>query len=320
MTKHYALSLKQPWAALLVYGRKTVEVRRWATTRRGPVLIHAARVPDPRPEAWAQVPPELREAARLVGGVVGAADLTGLVAYRTPQLFVADQGRHLNDPSWFLPPLPVRLRLRQPAAAAVPGVPGQRPFLHHRRLAGEDGMTRLLVSVRSAAEAEAALAGGAAVIDVKEPTRGALGRADDARDRRRGAQPSPAGRRSAPPSASCATGRRRTCLACLPSLAYVKCGLAGCAGDAGRLVAVGDRRAGRCRAGSGAVVSDGGRGLRRLAAGAGAAAGRGVYVRLPAAGLGTAARHLGQGRPDAARLDEPGRNATGCAASAATPA
>jgi uncharacterized protein (UPF0264 family) len=38
----------------------------------------------------------------------------------------------------------------------------------------------LLVSVRSAAEAEAALAGGAALIDVKEPRRGPLGRADDA--------------------------------------------------------------------------------------------------------------------------------------------
>ena len=41
-------------------------------------------------------------------------------------------------------------------------------------------MTRLLVSVRSAAEAEAALRGGADVIDVKEPGRGPLGRADDA--------------------------------------------------------------------------------------------------------------------------------------------
>src|SRR5207247_1469374 len=39
-------------------------------------------------------------------------------------------------------------------------------------------MTRLLISVRSAAEAEVALAGGADVIDVKEPRRGALGRAD----------------------------------------------------------------------------------------------------------------------------------------------
>ena len=41
-------------------------------------------------------------------------------------------------------------------------------------------MARLLVSVRSAAEAQAALAGGAAIIDVKEPDNGALGRADPA--------------------------------------------------------------------------------------------------------------------------------------------
>ena len=40
-------------------------------------------------------------------------------------------------------------------------------------------MTRLLVSVRSATEALSALAGGAAIIDVKEPSRGPLGRADD---------------------------------------------------------------------------------------------------------------------------------------------
>lgn len=39
-------------------------------------------------------------------------------------------------------------------------------------------MTGLLVSVRNAAEAQAALAGGASVIDVKEPDRGALGAAD----------------------------------------------------------------------------------------------------------------------------------------------
>jgi uncharacterized protein (UPF0264 family) len=37
----------------------------------------------------------------------------------------------------------------------------------------------LLVSVRSVEEAEAALAGGADLIDVKEPSRGSLGRADD---------------------------------------------------------------------------------------------------------------------------------------------
>lgn len=40
--------------------------------------------------------------------------------------------------------------------------------------------SRLLVSVRSADEALAALAGGADLIDVKEPARGSLGRAPDA--------------------------------------------------------------------------------------------------------------------------------------------
>jgi uncharacterized protein (UPF0264 family) len=40
-------------------------------------------------------------------------------------------------------------------------------------------MTQLLVSVRSASESEAALRGGAALIDVKEPKRGSLGRASD---------------------------------------------------------------------------------------------------------------------------------------------
>jgi uncharacterized protein (UPF0264 family) len=38
---------------------------------------------------------------------------------------------------------------------------------------------QLLVSVRSAVEAEAALEGGADIIDVKEPSRGSLGRAGD---------------------------------------------------------------------------------------------------------------------------------------------
>ena len=38
-------------------------------------------------------------------------------------------------------------------------------------------MARLLVSVRSASEARAAVEGGAAIVDVKEPSRGSLGRA-----------------------------------------------------------------------------------------------------------------------------------------------
>ena len=35
------LSVRQPWASLLVRGVKDIENRTWSTTYRGPVLIHA---------------------------------------------------------------------------------------------------------------------------------------------------------------------------------------------------------------------------------------------------------------------------------------
>jgi hypothetical protein len=99
----YALSVKQPWAALLAAGVKTVEVRTWPTTRRGPLLIHAGKVPDDRPEAWAWVTtPQLRAAAELRGGVVGVGELIGCVSYPTRTAFEADRGRHLNLPDWFV--------------------------------------------------------------------------------------------------------------------------------------------------------------------------------------------------------------------------
>jgi hypothetical protein len=97
----YALSIKQPWATLLVSGLKSIEVRGWSTKRRGRVLIHAGRIPDRRRRAWAQVPEHLREAAGLLGGIVGAAELTGCVVYRSRETFATDKPRHLNDPAWF---------------------------------------------------------------------------------------------------------------------------------------------------------------------------------------------------------------------------
>jgi hypothetical protein len=103
--KQYALSLKQPWAALLANGHKTIEVRRWATAKRGRVLIHAARIPDERPEAWAHVPPELMALCRLTGGIVGEGTITGCLAYRTLDAFLAQRPLHLNEPSWFQPGL-----------------------------------------------------------------------------------------------------------------------------------------------------------------------------------------------------------------------
>ena len=100
----HALSLRQPWAALLASGRKSIEVRRWRTSRRERILIHAARAPDERPEAWLHVTPELLVLARMTGGIVGAGHLTVCRTYRSARAFAADQAQHLNRPEWFAPP------------------------------------------------------------------------------------------------------------------------------------------------------------------------------------------------------------------------
>ena len=103
-TKFLAISVKQPWAALLVAGVKTVEVRTWATRARGPVLIHAAKTADDRPEGWALVnAPELQALAALRGGIIGRADLASCVRYRTAEAFAAAAEAHRNAAEWFRP-------------------------------------------------------------------------------------------------------------------------------------------------------------------------------------------------------------------------
>ncbi len=101
MAKVYALSLKQPWAELVVSGKKTIEVRSWATKIRGPVLVHAARIADPRPEAWKWITDDMRPLTELTGGVIGQVELADCIAYPDQTKFAADRNRHLNDPAWF---------------------------------------------------------------------------------------------------------------------------------------------------------------------------------------------------------------------------
>ena len=38
-----SLSLNQPYAELLISGKKTIEVRRWNTNFRGQFLVHASK-------------------------------------------------------------------------------------------------------------------------------------------------------------------------------------------------------------------------------------------------------------------------------------
>ena len=125
----YALSVKQPWAALLAHGVKCVEVRTWPASRRGRILIHASKIPDARPEAWKWVTtPELRLAAGLRGGVVGVGELTGCIAYPTAAAFEADAGRHLNAPDWYVEEGLFGLTFRELRPVAFYAVPGNTFF------------------------------------------------------------------------------------------------------------------------------------------------------------------------------------------------
>jgi uncharacterized protein (UPF0264 family) len=244
----YALSLKQPWAALLVHGLKTIEVRNWPTARRGRVLIHAAQVPDDRAEAGRRVPPELRDEVRQLGGIIGAATLVDCKTYRSREAFAADQALHHNEPGWFVPPVLYGFVFTGPAVLPFRPCGGQVRFFRvdgpealppgevplgvpvPARPAAVAGRSGLLVSVRGADEVEAALAGGAALIDVKEPRRGALGRAGDETIAEVAA--AVAGRLSV----SAALGELRQAVglelpAALDRLAFVKWGLAGYPGQ-----------------------------------------------------------------------------------------
>ncbi len=90
-------------------------------------------------------------------------------------------------------------------------------------------MAELLVSVRSVREAADALAGGAVVIDVKEPSRGSLGRADD--DTVAEVVRFVAGRRSV--SAAMGELVERKLPFRVAGLSYAKWGLARCRGRPG---------------------------------------------------------------------------------------
>lgn len=88
-----ALSLRQPWAAIVLFHGKRIENRRWYTSFRGPFLIHASkgmthREFDEALECARRVlgdkcPNEADLRAQLqFGGIVGRAQIVDVVAPR----------------------------------------------------------------------------------------------------------------------------------------------------------------------------------------------------------------------------------------------
>ena len=74
------ISIRQPWASLIVSGAKDVENRTWSTRYRGPILIHASRTVDKISNDEFQARFEMPlPAALLRGGVIGTAEIVDCV-------------------------------------------------------------------------------------------------------------------------------------------------------------------------------------------------------------------------------------------------
>jgi len=88
-----ALSIRQPWAHLVVKGIKRIENRTWATNYRGPLLIHAANY-------WHAIPIEEIEARFRVriprdlprGAIVGRVELVDIVTQSRDRFFEGPYG------------------------------------------------------------------------------------------------------------------------------------------------------------------------------------------------------------------------------------
>ena len=106
-----ALSIRQPWAWLIVNGHKDVENRVWPTKFRGPVLIHASKGMTRDEYACAHVCaedqgitlPPFEELER--GGIVGRAEITDCVTRSESPWFFGDYGFVMtkSEPVHFTP-------------------------------------------------------------------------------------------------------------------------------------------------------------------------------------------------------------------------
>ena len=89
-----ALSLKQPYAELILQHRKTIELRKWNTKFRGQFLIHASKTPDKEAMSrfnFKNLP---------LGQIVGKATLVNVKPYKTPEEHKADADKHLANTTW----------------------------------------------------------------------------------------------------------------------------------------------------------------------------------------------------------------------------
>jgi ASCH domain-containing protein len=93
------LSLKQPYADLLVSGKKTIETRTWNTKFRGQFLVHASKTINEKACKRLKM-----DRTRLVtGAIIGKANLYGVKFYKSKSSFVKDKNKHFAGTNYSKP-------------------------------------------------------------------------------------------------------------------------------------------------------------------------------------------------------------------------
>ena len=85
------LSLKQPYAELLVSGRKTIELRSWNTKFRGEFLVHSSKKIDKDACKRIKIDPD----SLTTGSIIGKAILYDVKHYNKRYLFLKDKRKHM---------------------------------------------------------------------------------------------------------------------------------------------------------------------------------------------------------------------------------
>lgn len=89
-----ALSLKQPYAELILQGKKKIELRKWNTKFRGEFLIHASKDSD------RQSMEKFGFSELSTGCIVGKAFLKEVKHYKNEKEHEKDRKFHLADSNW----------------------------------------------------------------------------------------------------------------------------------------------------------------------------------------------------------------------------
>lgn len=89
-----ALSLKQPYAELILQRKKKIELRKWNTKFRGNFLIHASKIPDEaamKKFGFNELP---------LGKIVGKAELVNVKKYLDSNEHKKDRKLHLASENY----------------------------------------------------------------------------------------------------------------------------------------------------------------------------------------------------------------------------